>query len=420
MSSSGRLKSFFLGLFALLASFAVLELGARVAESFSHDVKKAPDADDREWSVFTPDRGWALRPGYRGKVGGYDRVFDADGFLAVDSRQIKDPAAKRIMFIGDSNMFGVGTPTNSSFVELVDSLVPGVAAINLAVPGYTSFQGRRVLDKYLPVIHPAMVVVSFNFNDKKYALPQLGHDSNESLLNIYRSSNTGMRDLRKNLEYSHLVVVLRKMLQSARLLPRPPESIRVDTMQIRVDPERYRENLRYMADKATKSGARVIFLILRDNPLYTRPITAGIAQLDSGQYENAIANLRFAVHEDNGFSDVGRIYLARAYRAIGESTAAENALISTSVQTTIFGGRPLHLDSEYNDIMRQVASETGAEIVDASSVLMSHANDFTDYCHFDAAAHHRVGHLLADKITEMLQPAERPHGAPVARAGQKL
>jgi lysophospholipase L1-like esterase len=405
MSSSGRSKSFFLGLLALLVSFAALELGARLLESFSRDFKRAPDVDDRVWSVFTPDRGWALRPGYRGVVGGYARVFDADGFLAVDSRQVKDPAAKRVLFIGDSNMFGVGTPTNSSFVEMVDSLVPGVAAINLAVPGYTSFQGRRVLDKYMPTLKPVAVVASFNFNDKKYALPQIGRDSNESLLDLYRSSNGGMRDLRKNLEYSHLVVVLRKMLQSARLLPRPPAAFRVDTMQIRVDPERYRENLRYMAESAKKSGARMIFLILRDNPLYTRPITAGIALLDSGRTDEAIANFRFAVHEDNGFSDLGRIYLARAYRAIGQDAAAESALVSTSVQTSIFGGRPLHLDSEYNDIMRQVAAETGSELVDASPVLLSHPGDFTDYCHLDAAAHHRVGHLLADKIAGLLQPA---------------
>ncbi len=411
MSASGRIRSFFLGLLSLLASFLVLEIGARVAESFSRDFQRAPDVDDREWSVFTPDRGWALRPGYRGIVGGYPRVFDADGFLAVDSAQVHDAALARILFIGDSNMFGVGTPTASSFVEVVDSLVPGVGAINCAVPGYTSFQGRRALDRLLPTIRPAVVVVSFNFNDKKYALPSLGPDSHASLLNVYRSSLGGQRDLRKNLERSHLIVVLRKLLQSARLLPRPPSEIRVDTMQIRVSPERYLENLRYMARRAKQGGARVVFLILRDNPLYTRPLTAGIAALDSGHFENAIANLRFAVHEDNGFSDLGRLYLARAYRAIGDSADAEKALVSTSVQTTIFGGRPLYLDTEYNDIMREVAKREGAVVVDASDVLLAHPGDFTDYCHLDADAHHRGGTLLAEAIAGLLRAPSAGSGA---------
>ncbi|MBI3540374.1 MAG: hypothetical protein HY076_08895 [Candidatus Eisenbacteria bacterium] len=410
------MKGFFASILIAIGFLAVLEIGARLWDSVHRDlhaVRAAAETDDREWSVFSPEVGWTLRPGYRGDVGGYRRVFDPNGHLAVDTRQIADRGARKVLFIGDSNAFGVGTPTEHSFAEATERLSPGLVAINLAVPGYTSFQGRRVLDRALEDLQPAAVVVSFNFNDKKIALAALGPDSPEMVAGVARSAGGPLRILRTCVRYSAICQMLTAGLQRAHLLSRRSETFRVDHAPTRVDPEHYRENLRAMAEAAKRHGARMVFLILRDNPLYTQPVTEGIALLDSARYDDAIAHLRFAVHADNPFSEVARIQLARAFRATGHTASADSVLASGALVTTVFGGRPIHLDSEYNAIMRDVAAETGSALVDAGPTLLAHPNDFTDYCHFNAASHERVGALIAAKLHDVLGGATgTQRGAP--------
>src|SRR5262245_37737536 len=129
------MKSFFVSILVAIGFFLALELGARLFDSVYtdlHHVRAEARSDDREWSVFSPDLGWTLRPGYRGDVGGYRRVFDTEGHLAVDTKQVADKSARKVLFIGDSNTFGVGTPTEHSFAEATERLSPGVVAINLA------------------------------------------------------------------------------------------------------------------------------------------------------------------------------------------------------------------------------------------------------------------------------------------------
>jgi lysophospholipase L1-like esterase len=405
------MKNVLVSILVAIGFFLAFELGARLFQSVYgdlHRIRAEAQSDDREWSVFSPEVGWTLRPNYRGDVGGYRRVFDAQGHLAVDTKQIADTGARKVLFIGDSNTFGVGTPTEHSFAEATERLSPGLVAINLGVPGYTSFQGRRVLDRALADLHPAAVVVSFNFNDKKYALPQLGSDSPEMIAKVVRSAGGPAAMIRECIQYSAAMQMMTQGLQRLHLLPKRSGTFRVDRMPTRVDPQHYRENLRAMAGAANQHGAKMVFLILRDNPLYTQPVTEGIALLDSARYDDAIAHLRYAVHADNAFSEVARLQLARAFRALGRPAAADSVLESQALVTTVFGGRPIHLDSEYNAIMREVAAETGAAVVDAGPMLLSHPNDFTDYCHFDAASHERVGAMIAATLRGLLGASSPP------------
>ena len=109
--------------------------------------------------------GWTPRPGYSGDVYGADRKFDLNGYLAADSAQVKSTKPK-IVFFGDSCTFGNGIATDETFVEVVGTLLPDVASINLAVPGYTSLQGCMRLKNL--AFDPDVVVFSFSFNDRRY------------------------------------------------------------------------------------------------------------------------------------------------------------------------------------------------------------------------------------------------------------
>jgi hypothetical protein len=184
-------------------------------------------------------------------------------------------------------------------------------------------------------------------------------------------------------------------------------------MTTRVGPESYRENLRVMAETAREAGVPIVFLVLRDSPLYTGEMVTGRELIARGEREAGIAHLRFAIDYDGPFSEMARIHLARAYRTAGLHTSADSVLLTEAPVVSVFGGRPLHLDSRYNEIMRQVGAEFDAPVVDAGPAQLAHPNDFTDYCHFDPGGHERVGTLVAATLRDVLSRA--PAEGPIAR-----
>ena len=165
------LKNIFLGLIVAVMVLLIMEAVPRVAKTVHYDLHREKVIAEEQWFVFSPTLGWERRPGYSGLAGYYHRDFDREGYFVVDAKQVADMAKKRVIFIGDSHTFGYGVPTESSFVEVVEKLLTDVNAINLGVIGYTSYQGRVCLDKYLLLLKPDLVVASFNYNDRRYVLP---------------------------------------------------------------------------------------------------------------------------------------------------------------------------------------------------------------------------------------------------------
>ena len=88
-------------------------------------------SQEPDWSQYASDVGWERRPHFTGVVVGerygYQpvqpvREFDDQGFFTVDTAQIHDTTHKHILTIGDSNTFGWGVPTSSTFSEILDDL----------------------------------------------------------------------------------------------------------------------------------------------------------------------------------------------------------------------------------------------------------------------------------------------------------
>src|SRR5262245_23900967 len=390
-----------------------LELAARIVQTFHSNVQQIAvdaDRDDRRWSSFSPVIGWALRSGFRGVVGGYPRAFDEHGHLAIDSRQIADTTGRTVLFVGDSNTFGIGTPTEHTFVEAAERRSGLWAAINLGVPGYSSWQGRRVLDDALSAMAPEAVVMSFGLNDTKLASPALGPDGEAMATTLVRLHRGPLLIVRDCVQYSAIVHLLTRSLQRLHLLQRPAPP-RVDQAPRRVDIDRFRENLRAMTMAVKRHGARPVFLLLAANPIDKAALEDAIALLDSGRVDQAAAYLEFVAHEEGVYADAARLHLARAYRHLGRAAAADSVLVSDERVTSIFGGRPMTRDLEYNDVMRQLGADLGVAVVDAGPALLPHPEDFVDYCHFNAAAHERVGALVAATLDAILQPASRPLAA---------
>ena len=201
------------------------------------------------WSVASSTLGWERRPGFRGHlpdIGKHPREFDHSGYLAIDSSQVAMEDRRRILVIGDSSAFGWGVATDDSFAEVLDRLLPDVDVINLGVPGYSSFQSRLTMERSVPVLSPAVVIMAGQFNDRRYVTPEDRPDSAE------RFAPLGTR--------AYLVTRQLERLHAGRAMLRQvsprAETAHISQLRPRVDAHAYRRNLTDMATVARTHGVR--------------------------------------------------------------------------------------------------------------------------------------------------------------------
>jgi lysophospholipase L1-like esterase len=307
-----------------------------------------------------------------------------------------------VVFIGDSNTFGFGARTSDSFVKIVERRLPGVATINLAAMGYTSYQGNLVVAEQLPVLKPDLIVASFNVNDRRYAPYPGGQDSPQTFRRLYEESRQLHGVATQPVESLYVYRAMCRVLRRAGLMRAPEQEFDVSQLAPRVGPSAYRENLRRIVATARAMRVPVMFLILRDSPLQVGPIRAGVETLRHGDLDASIAHLQQAVQGPQMFSALGRIYLSEALAARGDKARATQVLKTRSHYDSFRGGQLARLDTEYNDIMRAVARETGSELVDGAEVLEREPLDFIDNCHFNTDGHRRLGEHLAKRIAAIL------------------
>ena len=385
-------------LIVLLEGFSSTYVGIRTA--------LAPGL--QEWYQFSPDLGWERRPNFLGTVGDigqFGRQFDAQGFFVSDSKQTRNTETRKIIALGDSITFGWGTPPESSFVEVLDRLLPNASVINMGVNGYTSYQGYKTLVKHGLHLKPDLIIVSFNYNDRRYV------DSGDAIDSDHKFSQDSLLRERKNfsdkLNNMRLPIILSSVMRKAGLsgyteVDNSGVFDDVRTLHARVSLKDYHDNLTKIAQLGKNSNIPVLFLLLKDNPAYTEHLRQGIELLEASQYDEAIRELKIAVNSRNEFSDLARKYLSLAYDKAGLVENAKNILRIERPLLSLHGGYPIYLDTEYNAIMRDVATKHNIRLVDAGSVLDKYPSTFLDMCHPDAEGHEKIAHLLYDTLKEML------------------
>jgi lysophospholipase L1-like esterase len=404
-----------IGMALTLATFFLLEGLSRAL----HTVREDLSAFQPEWYTYSAEFGWEKRPHFKGYVAGelqrgdsskYLREFDSHGFLSIDTAQIRKTDQQRILAIGDSNTFGWGVPTGDSFAEVLDDLLPHAAVINMGVSGYTSFQGHEILVKHFETLHPDLVIASFNFNDRR-AIPS--EESIDSREKFAREALLHQADLvRGNLYLYRTLQYAMSFLGIVDGSPGQRTSIDVRSASARVPPAQYRENLEKIARLCEEHHVPLVFVVLQDNPAHTQHLRDGISHLIGGRYEAAEQEFRIAVNLDNWFSDLARKYLADLLeqRGAGEEARAI-AAITLPGWTHTHGGRPLYLDSEYNDIMRAVGREYGATVIEAGTLLSRDASLYLDLCHPDERGHRMIAMLIKQTLDTFETPymaAARP------------
>jgi len=397
------MKKIFYCLITSILVLFLLECFARLWESVYSDIQQANQEEGQQWRVYSPEIGWERKPGFKGSIYGATREFDTRGFLSVDSRQIDDLSLKHILFFGDSNTFGVGVPVDKTFVEVLDKKLPECNMINLSVPVYSSFQGRIALEKNLPMFTPAAVVVSFNWNDRVHVHEAERVDSEAWFEKAYHrlKKQNSRSSMETFLERIALFRTIERIMISSGLIREDHTFQQLDNLTLadifpRVNEEKYRNNLNDMIEICTKASVPIIFLSLHDNPVQSAYLRSGIEAIDRMNFEEALLDLRSALIKDNEFSLLARVYLNKTYRHAGLFVEAESISHLPHAIPSLFGGGalPVRLDREYNQIMYDLALESGIKFVDGGSALDQHPSDYLDFCHPDVQGHQRLADLL--------------------------
>ena len=180
---------------------------------------------------------------------------NALGYRGRELTVPKVPGVTRVVCLGGSTTYGWGVEPNETFASflqnLLDQRVPGKFAVfNLGSPGYTSFQGRLLMERMI-AYRPDVVVCNFGNNDQgRVALEEK---------EIYRRHHTIPGRLALSLSRFRLF----QLLQAVSLhFSRPYRHVDERRLRARVSREDYRENLRYITDIAKGIGCSVYFLVL--------------------------------------------------------------------------------------------------------------------------------------------------------------
>jgi lysophospholipase L1-like esterase len=344
--------------------------------------------------------GWALRPGlHRIADETVAHTIDSEGLRAFDTLQARGTRPK-IVFIGDSNTFGYDVKDGEAFPEVVERLLPDVDTINLGVPGYSSAHGVIIAERYLPLLRPTVVVVSFNFNDRRQI--SVMPDGPQGFREIYRrSADSALGKARGLLGSLALFRAMSAHLPNVSHEPGNGIAIELRTVQPRVTPEAYQRNLERIVHLSRQAGATPVLLTLRDNPTDVAPIRLALEQIERGAADEAVSSLTSTVASGGEMKHLARILVAAAHGLAGRVRDADTVARVDIARPALDGYDVIRVDTDYTDVMRTVAETTGTLRVDGFAAIEEDPAVFTDICHFNSRGHALIGRLIAESISRL-------------------
>lgn len=198
---------------------------------------------------------WRLRPSMpptviEGSIGPIDKLHFTVSTTASGWRTMPpvSDARRTVVAIGDSCTFGIGVGDAEAFPAVLQTLLPDTRCINAGVPGYTAFQGRRVLEANLAAWHPAAVTITFGFNDSA------DWDERSDLAHAESTPVT-----LGPLERSRLVQLGRHAVATAKAARKPPADS--STRRPRLDTTEFADELRAIIRLCRDANAVPVLIV---------------------------------------------------------------------------------------------------------------------------------------------------------------
>jgi len=305
--------------------------------------------------------------------------FNAAGLRSGEELPaVRPPAEFRILAVGDSCTFlGEPRPWPDVLEENLESGAgPPVRVLNAGVPAYSSLQGRRFLASRLGELGPDVVTIYFGWNDHWRATVKADAD--------FPVQDERVVSLQRLLSRARLYQGMNYLLKG-RVRPRPGgtpgtaaggEAPPFDPgrdlaaaaggQPLRVPPDQFADNLRAMVARVRAAGATAV--------LITAPTTLSSAAIPSYLVAHGFATL---------------------------------------------DGEPIQvLHERYVALVRRVAAETGAPLVDAAADFASTADGGRslmrqDGIHLTTAGIRRLADLVA-QVVAPLHSARESTSSPAA------
>ena len=194
---------------------------------------------------------WKLRPGLpetliEGRIGPSDPIRFRMSTTPSGFRSPVPDKPASVICVGDSCTFGIGVEDRETFPARL-SEVTGLGVLNAGVPGYSAFQGRRLLQERIGSWRPRAVVIQFGWND---AAVWDGRSDAEHAALLARGPALLFR--------SRLVQLLASLLPERSRSSGGPS---VPALRPRLTPDEFGEELRSMVRLSRSEGARPLLLL---------------------------------------------------------------------------------------------------------------------------------------------------------------
>jgi hypothetical protein len=148
-------------LISLAGSVALLEGGLRVV----HTVGRPLQASRHYFFSHDPLLGWRHRPGSVATFKNQRVAINSAGLRDDEIASTGGARAFRLLFLGDSQVFGDGVSHEDTFAELLQKELPHVESINGAVIGYGTDQQLLYFEREGVALRPKLTIVGLNAYD---------------------------------------------------------------------------------------------------------------------------------------------------------------------------------------------------------------------------------------------------------------
>lgn len=213
---------------------------------------------------------WRSRPGTRSEAG-VTLSINAAGLRGAELDAL--PVGDRVLFLGDSSVYGWGVERSGAFAWGATSGTD-LVTVNAATPGYSSSQARFQLEQLGPQVRPAVVVIGTLWSD----LMRTGWRDAQLFERLASAEQARALRAHERLERAALFRLLRAVILGQRALP-ADHRILWDTILegapgtelTRNSAATHRANLEDMVAQARRLGAAPVFVVLPVNRSVSHP-----------------------------------------------------------------------------------------------------------------------------------------------------